>query len=417
MAKSYIKNNKEKTKDLFQKKVSYKVTMNSTPHHNLVDFNFGEKFMYGRVNRLFEPMILKNERTNTKSLTVTNGREREFKAVNFVVDAFNDMSRQFQKCAYTRKIDTTDPYLTTLKVYKAYQNPSKMYEGYRNGYFSAIAQTFKRNKIKVKDFTEFITHLMPILAKVAGRNPMTRPAYVKSRRCPATCSGLVIEIADLDPVNDQEKINQFVNSNNWDFYVNACASFGFMVDKSVPWRLVADIGSYPTRSPMLDYAAVYGHKSADQIIANTYKVAHLSYFNKFKNDLFELYNTVKLRNFSIITDSCGRTVTKIIIPRTYTQQSFYEEYSDEYFLKLYYNIRIIEEESKFDENKKSIMIDDSIELFQQGGIALSLGAFERILNKPFDYRGSLGYINKQLNAIESEEFRGALDAITISQGY
>ena len=32
-----------------------------------------------------------------------------------------------------------------------------------------------------------------------------------------------------------EKINAFINSPNWEFYLNACRSHGFMVDQEMPW--------------------------------------------------------------------------------------------------------------------------------------------------------------------------------------
>ena len=407
---AYTKSNKEKTRQLFEQRRAYGVELARTSHSNLVDLNFGEKFMYGRVSRLFVPMAIADDRTKIKKFNITNGPEKDLGAINFVVDAFNDMLRQFQKCVYTRKIDPTDPYLSNLRVYKAYQNPFRMYENYRRRYFGTLSVAFKNQKIKVRNFNDFARHLTFILEKSTHRSPITRPAFIKSRFCPITCSGLAIEIADLDAANDQEKINQFVNSNNWDFYINACESFGFMVDRRVPWRLVADIGTLPIRSPMLEYAGKYGLNTTDEIIADTYKTVHLDYYKKFKSDMLELYNTVKLTRFRV-SEECGdRTITKVVIPMRYTMESLIDEYSEEYFLKLYFNIRIFEEESQFTENQKSIMIDDCIELYQQGGLEGSLDSFELILNKPFDYNGSLGYIKEHLDAIEEEKFQEQRDA-------
>ena len=91
----------------------------------------------------------------------------------------------------------------------------------------------------MKDFDHFINELMSILQNTAHRNAFTKTAFIKSRRCPATCSGLAIEIANVDAANDEEKINQFVNSLNWDFYLQTCASYGFMVDKNIPWSIIS----------------------------------------------------------------------------------------------------------------------------------------------------------------------------------
>lgn len=404
MAKTYITSNRTPTKDLFNQRMSYNVTMAQSTYTNLVDFNFGEKYLYGRVNRLFVPMMVNESRAPIKKFNQAIVQAKGLGALAFVVDAFNDLAQQFQKCAMTRKIDTTDSYLTNLKVYKAYESPERVYRAYKNIYFAAMAISFKKQKIKVRNFGEFLDHLLLLLEATARTEPLTRPGYIKSRRAPVGCSGLVIEIADLDTSNDQAKIDRFVNSNNWNFYLNACASYGFMVDRRIPWRLVADIGALPHKSRMLDYAAAYGLNSTNKIIDTYYKSAHLDYFKNFKSDLFTLYNKVKLKNFLVTEQYKGRTISRRIRPATYTPESLAKRYPDENFLRLYFKIRFLEEESQFTTEQQSLMIDDCIELYLAGGLDSSLGSFERILNKTFDYSGSLSYIVEHLKAVEGAEF-------------
>jgi hypothetical protein len=404
MAETYIETNRSSTKDLFRKRLAYNVKMNESSYKNLVDFNFGEKYLYGRVNRSFVPMIVNEDRAPIRKFDNAIVKARGLGALAFVVEAFNDLAQQFQKCAMTRKIDPADPYLSNLKVYKAYTAPKRAYGNYRKTYFEVVNIAFKRKNIKVRNFDEFTDHLMRTLEATAPRDPFTQPGFIKSRRAPVGCSGLVIEIADLDASNDQEKIDQFFNSKNWEFYLNACAAYGFMVDRRVPWRLVADIGLYPEKSPMLDYAGAYGLNSTNKIIDTYYKSAYLDYFQTFKIDLLTLYNKVKLRNFLVTEQYKGRTISKRARPIKYTAAGLFKKYTEEDFLTLYFKIRFFEEESRFTENQKSLMIDDCIELYQQKGLDTSLGSFERILNKTFDYAGSLGYIKKHLEALEAESF-------------
>ena len=84
---------------------------------------------------------------------------------------------------------------------------------------------------------------------------------MKNRRTPITITGLAIEIADVNAANDNAKMELFANSINWEFYLTAARSFGFMVDLDVPWRLVADIGS----SVMLS-ASRYGASTTDDVL-------------------------------------------------------------------------------------------------------------------------------------------------------
>ena len=65
-------------------------------------------------------------------------------------------------------------------------------------------------------------------------------------------------------------------------------------------------------------------------------------------------------------------------------------------------MRFIEEESVFEDFQKELLINDCLELYEARGIGASLEAFERILNKPFDYRGSVSYTKAYLEAKAAE---------------
>ena len=414
MSEFYAEGNNEGSKNLFYKRSFYDQNLSQTGYPNVVNFNFGEKLLYGRVNRNYIPMTYDSTYIKLKRFNKAITQDTGLSAISFVVDAFKAMAQQFDKCTMTGKIDTTDPFLSSLTVYKAYQNPSVLYRNHNKSYFDTINGIFKRDGTKVKNFDEFLTNFMYILENTAPRTPFTKPGFIKSRRCPINCSGLVIEIADLDVTNDQEKIDQFVNSNNWQFYLNACASYGFMVDRDIPWRIVADIGDSPARSAMIDYASEYGLKTTRNILLVAYNTTHAEYYKAFKYDLLNIYNNVKLKNFVVYEDCNGHMIPKVFYPTTYTPTSFFKNYSEEDFLKIYFKIRFFEEESQFTDNEQSLMIDDCIEIYlKDGKVENAIGSFERILNKPFDYRGSLSYIKGQMMAVAD----AAIAEESLSQGY
>ena len=395
MSRFYVESNDESARELFEKRNYYDSKLSKTGYKNVVDFNFGEKFFYGRVNRTFVPITLERP---TKRFKKTNAPELGLSAVNFVVDAFYDMAQQFDRCALYGSIDTSDPFLTSLRIYKAYQNPTNLYKAHRTAYFGTIAGMIKGTQTYVLNFDDFVDKLKPILKRTTRRNPITKVGFVKSHRCPILSSGLAIEIADLDPSVDQDKIDRFVNSNNWEFYLNACASYGFMVDSRMPWRLVADIGNFPTRSPMLDYAEKYGLNGPTAILNNYYGEVHENYYYQFKTNMLDLYNRSRFRKF-LVTDDCeGRAVTRAVESATYKVNQFVREYPDSKILKLYFDIRIMEEETEMTDNEIELLIDDCIELYHQAGIVEAMNAFEQIINLPFDKRGSVSYIKKYVDA-------------------
>ena len=228
---------------------------------------------------------------------------------------------------------------------------------------------------------------------------MTFPAYIKSKKTPINISGLAIEIADLNASNDDEKINAFINSKNWDFYLNTCRSYGFMVDQNVPWRLIADIGS----QPMLEYARNYNSTSTDQILVKYYQSAHYSYYNNFSQQLLTMYNDIKPRAIIKLSECNNKTKIKRVRPQEYkTTEILKESYGQDDFLMLYCKLRFSEEESRYTDQEKNTIMRDTLQLSKIKSTNTAIEQFERFLNQTLDYQGSLSYyINK--NRTEEQE--------------
>jgi len=400
MSLFYATSNNESARDLFEKRLIYRLraTQGTTePYTNLVNFNFAEKFLYGRVNRYFIPMMYRPG--DTVQLKSIRGQAASYQALNFVVDAFDGLALEFKRCVANGQLCATDPFLSNLIITNAYEDPTGLYNTYLDTYYNAIASEFSANSIRVTNFNEFVEELQVMLKPAAFRFPLTQPAFIKSRACPITCSGLALEIGSLDCSNDEEKINQFIDSPNWEFYLNACRSYGFMVDEFVPWRIVADIGS----SPMLAYAEAYGASTTDGVLSLGYGSVHTTYFEEFKYVLLNLYNQVKPSSFVELQDCHGETTSTIVTPQSYTATQLSNIYDESYFLKLYLQIRFWEEESAFEAFEEEMLIDDTIELYLTHDASTALDIFERVLNKTFDYQGSLSYNKAYLEALALEE--------------
>ena len=112
---------------------------------------------------------------------------------------------------------------------------------------------------------------MPMLENAIDRQPFTYTGFIKSRNCTVMNTGLAIEIADLEYTNDVEKIANFRQSMNWEYFVNTCDTYGFMVDYNVPWRIVADIGS----DAMLEAARQRGFSNVESILTQAYGKASI----------------------------------------------------------------------------------------------------------------------------------------------
>ena len=335
----FKKSNFDTTFNLFYKSVVYQERMQGQGHKNIINFNAGEKLLYGRVDQRFVPIKIANK-INFESFdsSITNGQN--ISAVSFVVRAFEDMAAQFKRCAAQRKISPTDQYLSNLKVYRAYENPDVLYQNYLNTYYDLIIKRFKKDKIKVADFGHFMKELFKIISKPTPEYPFTQTGYIKSKQCPINVSGLAIEIADLDVSNDFDKMEKFVESNNWDFYVTTCNKYGFMIDSNAPWRIVADLNSMS----MAKYSSPLGLAGSMVAFEALFVNVATKYYKKFKYDLLRLYDKVK--KSYLVQEICdGNTINKLIIPANYSIDYYETEFSDDYFLDYYFRLRIWEEET------------------------------------------------------------------------
>jgi len=84
---------------------------------------------------------------------------------------------------------------------------------------------------------------------------------------------------------------------------------------------------------------------------------------------------------------------------SYTVDSLNDIYSAGYFMGKYFEMRFAEEETEFTESEQRKIARECMQVFNKGDRYRAVLYFETILNKPFDYRGSTGYLIRAEQAI------------------
>jgi hypothetical protein len=402
----FVKDNREKIAMAFYKKTVYNGLLQeqkAVSAKNLTNFQLGEKVFYGRVNMYYAPITVKQKKIKYLPATLSNSDSENPRmgAVDFVVDAFAEMVKQFDKARLTGKISPNEKYLSNLKVYRAYENPNKSYEDYYEVYNRSIASAMQSDhEQQFVNFDQFIDLLMPRISKVIRSHPFTRTGFVKSKFCSIQGSGLALEIADLQYSNDQAKMDQFINNKNWDFFVKTCSAHGFLVDRNIPWRIVADVGNPDF---LRFFADRYDISTRKQSLFNKYyELVHERYFIAFKRYLLNLYD--RARNFEVKSSTSCDT-DQYTPTRSYSDILFDKLYDDEYFLRLYFKIRLMEESNKLSIEEQENLIREMIRYYNNNNKMLNscLFFFEVMVNKTFDRVGSLSYINAARKAREMEQ--------------
>ena len=228
----------------------------------------------------------------------------------------------------------------------------------------------------------------------------------------------------LDEVDNGHQVDVFFHNwepNLYDKIVNLYKPKKYIIEPQIDFEKVADqhkvsrihldkhnkLGTWSINS-----STGTGYVGPERLLSQFYSVQksfelkrQYEEDNNFKYDLLRLYNMVKEKNI-IETEECGdRTIVSVTKPTSYTIDQIDQQYSDIYFLKLYFKIRFWEDESTGSESDRNELEKDCIEIYRSQGILRALYIFERIVNKPFDYRGSLSYISKEIDAKREAAFQ------------
>lgn len=108
---------------LYRKSVIYKGTFPEEEYSNLKNFQLAEKYLYGRVNRNYVPMV-PHSLAPFANLNQTNVQSGPvFRVLKFVGQAFTDLSQQFAVKAMSGHIRADDPHLSQLEVKKLMKTP------------------------------------------------------------------------------------------------------------------------------------------------------------------------------------------------------------------------------------------------------------------------------------------------------
>lgn len=391
MSRFFIENEEEGAKNIFKKKQMFK-TVSRSELGNLIDFNYGEKRLYGRVDRYFQPVVPNNEYLEIVNLKTSTADP--IRVFNFVADAFAELQNKFKIKVANGEISDGEEFLTRLVPTAAYLDPKEIFYNYNQAFSVAVGNVISDNNLKFKNFREFINVVMPYIKNYLKNKTVTYPAFVKSKDCPMNVSGLVIELAVIEPNDDKTKYEKFYKSKNWDFFLNACNTYGFMVDCNMPNKIVADINSTNMVDKMKSYNSEIS--SGNLFMANCYDSIANSHYDTFKLFLYNIYSDNRPKTI-VTTVNNQHNGTRAIVKKvkSYKYDDFANEIGESYLLDLYLTIRFLEEESKFTEYERNTIIRDTINLSKIDGMVFAITIFEKILNKTFDYSGSLSYINKR----------------------
>ena len=142
-----------------------------------------------------------------------------------------------------------------------------------------------REETKIKSPEDYLASFLQYIGNITPTFPITYTAWHRSRNSSVFTSGLAIDLAGL-AIDDDELKENFINSENFDFYKNSCIRHGFSIVKNSPWVIISDLDS-PASSL---YHRNYALSSISEIFSENFSLTSEMDIEYLKQNLYTSYN-------------------------------------------------------------------------------------------------------------------------------
>jgi len=274
--------------------------------------------------------------------------------VNFVGNAFTDLRAYMRRAAFIKKVDMNNSPMFDLDPVAGWRSFKKDYHDYLNEiYLLFFNKYIRKNKIneKINNFDDFVKAFLPFIRSYITQfnMPFTFSGFIKHQMCSPMIGGLMIDISSADCNNDLIKRKEFLQNPDFEFYRNTVKKFGFVVDKNIPWRLVADLSSNPMKKYMDEYGMKY-----KQVFPEYYYRAINYDAEFFKDYMVGFYNSlVTSIPYVNQTKYCAaktKTISRLSKRLPILKEDLDKNYPLDYWLNKYILFRTYETKSKLEEN-------------------------------------------------------------------
>jgi hypothetical protein len=371
------------------------------------DFQKDEKLLIGRVDRNFNPIFV--DPAYLKSFGSSK------MALGFVVEAFKVVKKKYDRALRTGRVSMGSPVLSELVAKKAYIEPMGQYISHINKKAGEFKRYVKRTRQlkKITNFDTFVPVFMEFVELTAQNRPFTKSMYFLTKDVSPLVSGMAIEIAVGDYGDDRYKTENFYKDKNFEYLKNLAYAHGFVIDKHIPWRLVADLNS-PQMQPYIESA--FGVEGGSAIVLST------AFTQTYSDDvpgiidmMVNIYNTIaRHRPRTVVKEptattspDSGKTIfaackrKNTIIRRPTTREAMEASHSDGFWLEKYIRIRNLETGMRYNEATLRNISENATDLVN----SLDRASAMRYIISKFDnvehFEGSLFYDITRLDFAKS----------------
>lgn len=234
----------------FVQEVIYQNMLEPTSNLRLFNLNYNNVY-YGKIDNKNNFIIPKASYIEEFG----NFPESQF-LLSFVRDAFEDFTRKWDNLKRKGALSSVTPInITPKRTYEHYQT---VYSEIMNKHYDNFVNFVNSKNIQkqIIDVTSFLQTFSQYVEMVTPQNPISLTKFISSKYCSQHISGLYIDTLNEDVNNYNTKIQSYLNNPNFSVFVELAIEHGFIVDKNLPWRLVANLESDKMKKYIKRYTEV-----------------------------------------------------------------------------------------------------------------------------------------------------------------
>jgi hypothetical protein len=395
MAKFNGKNSTTSPSKLAKERIRYNQEAFPTDSPQVVNFNFAEKGLYGRVTRAHSPVV--PSKNYIVSLITQADSPGTVSVMNFVAEQFRDFVNNFSNAFRMGLLPSQDPIFSSVEATRGYEDPAVIYDSYADNLMGLYSNTYLTKYVKdVNSFEDYLYYLPTFMEVMRDGFPITYSGFQRSSQSNIFTSGLAIDIAGVRFGDDPAKEKLILESPCFEFYLNLAKQYGFSVNKRNPGVLVSDLKS-PATAP---YRKKYAIPTIDSLFANQYDRTLYSDLILLEDLLIEGYNSF-VKNNLIKRDivSCGDSIKSNVSIREYITKDNINSILYNNIIKTYIMLRNIEERKPFENARINNIVVHAHQYYKISEKTM-LDYIDQQFKSEYNMKdGSLTYYKKKLDKI------------------
>ena len=151
--------------------------------------------------------------------------------------------------------------------------------------------------------------------------------------------------AHLKHDEDAPKAISYIQDANYLFFINTAEKYSFYVDKNAPWRMVFNVSTKYALEKMMKY----GINNLEEMFTKSYKPTYIDDWKVLRTSLVDYYNNIALTKQNVqIPIICNNTLQFENIVKTQASENLYNDIT---WIKLYYFVRLNEQNISLTQNE------------------------------------------------------------------